>query len=546
MLVTSGTFTGNGARRTITLAFAPKVVFIKGDQALHGMFHTPNQWCGRSVGMSNLESGNNLIRIVGNTIRLGTDAKVAASGVNFIWGALGEDTTDDLETQSWLGRGAIALPIALQKGFTPKAMFIKRDNALSGILRVSPLNGGAGRGLDGATLAGEPVTGVTSGLVTLAASVNNVNQYDSANGIGEGIDGVFVSSASTSCEVVAWTGTGSSGTVTIAMPNPKFAFIYRDDATQTNQARIAVVGTTLPMGATAAVANDAVLNSGNISFSTGFGGVSGVPFKAIVFGGVDGTPAEAPTIITSGKKAVYLPGRDIASVIDCGVSDATLNISGAMTVEWFGIPFVPGLSNKIGQLIGRGLGPIDTANGYSWASLLVATDETTTELFWPGGQYMVVPLPQIGIGKPLDTCAWRTGILGKYGAAQHVITTHDGAGGWKLIVNGVLVKQRVKPLATNIASVSGHRTGIGAWQNGSGWADPLRMAFIGARVYNRQLNLSEAATRFSIAALGSAAADVTTGLAEVWDASTASGTLLPAQVNTQNSGTIVNGQIVML
>ncbi|EWS53279.1 hypothetical protein X551_03936 [Methylibium sp. T29] len=380
------------------------------------------------------------------------------------------------------------------------------------------------------------------GSATLS-SQTYANQYDSANGLGEGIDGLFFLTDGANVTNVSWTGNGSGGR-TIAVTDAKFAIIYRSDATNGNQARICTLDATYPVGATAAVAGDPVLSSSAITLGTTFGNLNTITYRALVFGGSGGTPYSAPAVITSGKKAIYLPGRDVASVIDCGTSDDTLNISGAMTVEWFGIPYYSATASDTPymQLIGRGAGPAATNNAYSWGTFLKHEDDFT--LRWPGPQYMVLPLPRIDSDPPLANAAWRTGVLGKYAKAQHVISTFDGTSIWRLYVNGKLVKQR--NIAISMTSQSGHRTGIGAWRNSGAWADPGRMAFISARVYSAALSLSDCVTRFEIAALGSAATDITSNLAELWDSASATGVTLPAQVNSANNGTISNGQIVQL
>lgn len=539
MLIQTGTFTADGNRRVISLDFEPIAFFIKGNHAVQSAMHMEGQWCGRSVGIANQDSFNNGIRFHGSDVYLGTDTKVSATGVAFIWCAIGKDTSTDVEAVSWMGNGANGNVITLQSGLSAIAALIKRDSTLSGLIRATALDSVL---LDATTKPTDPVTTLGVGSITLS-SQTYANQYDSANGLGEGTDGLFFLTGGANVSNVSWTGNGSGGR-TIAVTDAKFAIIYRSDATNGNQARICTLDATYPVGATAAVAGDPVLSSSAITLGTAFGNLNTITYRALVFSGSGGAPYAAPAIITSAKKAIYLPGRDVASVIDCGTSDATLNISGAMTVEWFGIPYYAATPSDTPymQLIGRGAGPAATNNAYSWGTLLKQEDDFT--LRWPGPQYFVLPLPRIDADPPLATCAWRTGVLGKYGKAQHVMSTFDGTSIWRLFVNGRLVKQR--NLAISMVSQSGHRTGIGAWRNAGAWANPGRMAFISARVYSSALSIADCQTRFAIAALGSGASDITANLAELWDASTASGSNLPGQVNSANNGTISNGTIVTL
>lgn len=539
MLIQTGTFTADGSRRIIALPFEPIAFFIKGNHAVQSAMHMEGQWCGRSVGLANQDSFNNGIRFHGANVYLGTDTKVSASGIGFAWAAIGKDTNVDVEALSWMGNGANGNVLTQQSGLAAIAAFIKRDSTLSGLIRATGLDSCL---LDATGKPTDPVTTLGTGTATLS-SQSYANQYDSANGLGEGTDGLFFLSGGLNVTNVSWTGNGTGGR-TIAVTDAKFAIIYRSDATNGNQARFCTLDATYPVGATAGVAGDPVLSSSAITLGTTFGNLNTITYRALVFGGSGGTPYAAPAIITSGKKAIYLPGRDVASVIDCGTSDATLNISGAMTVEWFGIPYYSATPSDTPymQLIGRGAGPAVTNNAYSWGTLLKQEDDFT--LRWPGPQYFVLPLPRIDADPPLATCAWRTGVLGKYGKAQHVMSTFDGTSIWRLFVNGRLVKQR--NLAIAMASQSGHRTGIGAWRNGAGWADPARMAFISARVYSAALSVSDCVTRFQIAALGSATPDITANLAESWDAANASGVTLAASVNSANNGTIANGTIVQL
>ena len=75
---------------------------------------------------------------------------------------------------------------------------------------------------------------------------------------------------------------------------------------------------------------------------------------------------------------------------------------------------------------------------------------------------------------------------------------------------------------------------------------PLRMYLALARVYSAALTLTQVNARYQRAAKGVNTADVTAGLLEEWDAQNATGTTLPAGINSANNGTIVGGSIVSL
>jgi hypothetical protein len=281
-------------------------------------------------------------------------------------------------------------------------------------------------------------------------------------------------------------------------------------------------------------------------------------------------PNILPTVI---NKSVELAS---GGYIDCGTSN-TLQISGAITMEWFGTVYLPdssqylgstvalptrgddidtaaGNQDKLNPLIFRSSGADMTAGAVSFGmcisagtvsvdtyvdcSVLVAMHD-----YWGMLQCNDISLqPNL----QLDNHPWNTGITINRNENVHILCTHAGDGYWTLYVNGVRIKERKRDelLATipraNVTGYSGHRTVIGGRQRAGSIANANGGSVRLARIYNRALTEQEAKNNY-FSMSGKAVA--TPGFVEQWDARNASGTSLPAAVNSANNG-IINSGIV--
>lgn len=539
MKVAIGTYVSDGNRRSIDVGFAPRQVFIKGDTAQLLAQRSDDMWCARSNVLGADDSYLNGIGIFGDELHIGTAAEVNTSGARYYWCAIGDDGSEDFDLQSWMGNATAGHVVELAVRKTPIFAMAKRDSTLPAALKFA---GAASAAADGTALA-ECFSALSAGSVTLTA-VDNVNQY-TVGGFGEGIDGLFVFDGS-NARVVSWSA-GTSGQFIDCGCDPLAAIIVRTDTTGVPAHFLTRdMHDAAPITAAAIAANTATLAPGGIVLGSSATLRTGT-FYALVFGRRDGVPSRrAPAIIVRDRKGVYLPGRGTAAQVDCGTSDATLKIDGAITIEWYGIQWADQYSSSVGvHLLERGVGPAATVGAYSWGLAAIQVQDFS----WSGPQLAAITTNQWAEVAPLDAAVWRTGIVMPWGRPAHVMTVHEGNGRWRMHLNGRLVKQRRINLATNIVSGSGHRTGFGMRRNtaDTAWTQAQRQVILSGRVYAAALTQEQCAARFAREALGSSETDVTTGLAEWWDARNASGLLLPASVNAANNGTIsAAGRVITL
>lgn len=540
MRVAIGSYISDGNRRTIDLGFRPLQVFVKGNSTLNLAQRSADIWCARTNGLAGVESFLDGIGFFGESMEIGAAASVNTSGVRYYWCAVGDDGSDDFDLVSYLGNGQAGNVVTLPQRKTPIAVLTKRDSAAAGVLKVP---GVAMASATGSALA-EGYSAVSEGSVTLN-NVVNVNEYDSAGGLGEGIDTLALYAGS-NAKVVSWSA-GTSGQFVDCGGDPMAALIFRTDTSGVPAHFVTRdMHDAAPVTNLAIAANTATLAPGGIVLGSGTTLRTGT-FHAIVFCRKDTTAkVSAPAIVVRDRKAVYLPGRGTAAQVDCGTSDATLKIDGAITVEWYGIAWPDQYSSTVGvHLLERGVGPAATPGAYSWGLAAVQAQDFS----WSGAQLAAIATNQWAEAAPLDAAVWRTGILMPWGRPCHIVHVHEGSGRHLMYLNGHLVKQRRINLATNIVSGAGHRTGFGMRRNtaDTAWTQAQRMAIMSGRVYAAALTADQVAARFAREVMGSNENDVTTGLAEWWDARNASGTSLPASVNAANNGTIsAAGRVITL
>lgn len=540
MRVAIGTYVSDGARRTIDVGFRPKQVFIKAEGNYNLAQRSDNIWVGRTNVLAASDSFLDGVGFFGEEMVIGVDATINTSGARYHWCAIGEDGSDDFETVSYMGNATAGHVLNTRIQKTPIAVLTKRDSTLAGVAKIPGVTMAAD--LVGAAVS-ECYSAVNAGALTLTA-VTNVNQYTTA-GLGEGI-GSLVLYGGSNAKVVTWSS-GASGGFIDCGGDPLAALIFRTDTTgieahfvTRNMPDAYPITTTAKTTSTATLVPGGIVLGSSATLRTG-------TFYAIVFCRKDTTAkVSPPQIIVRERKAVYLPGRGTAAKVDCGTSDATLKIDGAITIEWNGMVFADQYNGEShAHLLERGVGPAATPGAYSWGVLGVQKHDFS----WSGPQLACIPTNNFGDAAPLDEAVWRTGIVMPYGRPFQMTAVHEGSGRWLMYLNGVLVKQRRINLATNILSGAGHRTQFGARRNTADSADTQyqRMMILSARVYSAALSSSQVASRFVRELMGSTETDITSNLAELWDARNASGTSLPASVNSANNGTIsANGRVVTL
>lgn len=509
-------------------------------------FWTPDMWCNRSNSLGQVSSYISGVLATDSGFVVGSSTLWNTSGVVTHYIAIGDDGASDYDLQSWCGDQAVNRVIPLSVAKTPIAAIVKRDSNLEAVLKV-----GSNTVFAQGTAATDCIA-FSSGQVTLTAEIR-VNQYDSAGGLGEGIEGLFLF-ASANCRVVSWTGDGAAGRIipTGALA-PVAALVQNPNAGGSSRlVTSSMAGKAGPVTAGAALLADEMIISGGdlvIGLNQSVLNASGLPYSALVW--EEKTTFEnyvtAPAIRIKNKQAVYLPANGLASYIDCGVSDATLLIDGDITYEWCGAQFFNPTAAAIvdGIVISRGPGAYGNVNGYSWSLLLGAINDGA--LGWSHVQWCPQSHNLMGMAAPLDTNNWRTGIIAKFGQIQHVIASINGAGGVSFLqVDGKVVKWR-RNATPQIDSVAGHRTVIGCRMSGASYVRNTKLLVREVAIYNAALTVDEARARYERAMLGSTAvADVTSSRAAWWNADNAGGTALPDAVNSANNGTINAGVVLTL
>ena len=540
MRVAIGTYVSDGARRTIDVGFRPSKIYIKGDTAQLLAQRGADTWCARTNSLGADDSFIDGVGFYGEEMLIGAAAEINTSGARYYWCAIGDDGSADFELISYMGNSTAGHVVTTKQPKTPIAVLTKRDSTAVAVLKVP---GVATASATGSSVA-ECYSEINSGSLVLN-DVINVNEYDSAGGLGEGIDSLVLYGDS-NAKVVTWSS-GTSGRFIDCGGDPLAALIFRTD-TKGVPAHFVTrdMHNAAPITAATIAANTATLAPGGIVLGSGVTLRTGT-FHAIVFCRKDTQySVSPPQIIVRNRQGVYLPGRGVTAQVDCGTSDATLKIDGAISIEWYGVCWPDQYSSNVGShLLQRGVGPSATVGAYSWGIAAIQAQDFS----WSGAQLSAITTNQWAETAPLDAAVWRTGVLLPYGKPAHVMAVHEGSGRWLMYLNGQLVKQRRINLATNIVSGAGHRTGFGMRRNtaDTAWTQAQRMIILSGRVYAIALSADQVSARFSREVLNSSESDVTTGLAEWWDARHASGVLLPAQVSAENNGTISgSGRIITL
>jgi len=545
MLFETGSFNGNGSRGFQRVGFRPKAILWKTDTTQRAGLWMEHMWCDRSNTLGAGSSYISGITVNDDGFYFGSSALVNNLNVTTHWMAIGDDGSGDFEVQSWAGNATAGRSLYLAQQKLSLSALIKRDSPREAAYKVgaSPtvfMNGGA---------ASDCIAFTSPGLVTLTAA-NEVNEWNSAGGLGEGIDGLFFFGGLNSA-TVTWTGDGVVGrSIPLGISDVVGAIVAHPSVGTSSRLLTNTMGTSsAPVTNVGLVANEGQLVGSNLVIGSSLGlNTNGLIYSATVFSRKVAPKRYAPAIKVKNNQAVFLPANGVGSYINCGTSDATLKFDGSISYEFCGaVYFNPTAASIVdGQIIARGNGPYDNAGGYSFS--LLAGGSNDGALGWNNAQIAPQVTDRMGLnGASLDTSNWRTGIIMPWGQIAHYIATFDYlTGQCFLYLNGKLVKQS-KRVAGSIAGIAGHPTVIGARSSSGSFVRNTKLLVKDLAVYNRALTADEAYARYARSMLGSTTyTDVTSGLAERWDANNAGIALLPGIVNSANNGTIVLGNIVTL
>lgn len=204
-IIATGSYTGNGSSQAITLGFRPDVVFTNaGGQYL--IWHGPYGWHGRSNRIFAAESISNGITLTDTGFTVGSHANVNASGADFDYLAIANNTTDLLAITSWMGNLTDNREISFTKSKAEFA-FVKRDSGRPAVLKH------AGMADDFSILAdANPSGAFIRQLLSYGLKINGdvkVNELNGPATIGEGIESVAFFDAP-EIDRVTWVGNNTS------------------------------------------------------------------------------------------------------------------------------------------------------------------------------------------------------------------------------------------------------------------------------------------------------------------------------------------------
>lgn len=552
MSIKTGTYTGNDNHQAINIGFKPEFVITCSVGVDHCGVKIEDFWCARSNVLSATDSYINGAQFTDNGFALGPSTRWNKADTVYHYLAIARSSNFKISFAGLQGNGQSNRVVNLDDPLIiPSAVIGKRDSPRDAILQVgtqiSTRLGGVALQEVGA------ITNLAQGQFTVSSSVY-VNEYNPAAELGEGIDFIAFETGS-NFTTTTYTGTGATQTVSLPF-QPSAVILAKISGSVITAGRIKTDTMTGDMAkvfsdVSGVIASGITLVAGGVQLSaTSSANTNGDTYALIAFKNHTETPLSTPSIVKTGKKAIFLPARTSGSHINCGNNDS-LVVDGPLTLEWMGSIEPIGRDTPV-PFIWRGNATTNTALSCSFA--LYANGFVGSPGNWSG------PSIAIGCGDRLDLLttstqirsSWRTGLLLDYGKLTHLMATHNGTGGWNFYKNGKLVRQRNLNLVSdgnmpNIDGVSGHTMIIGGMMNGGTVVNNLqRQRFQEARIYNRALTTSEVEVRFARAGLGSQQSDITSGLVESWNADNASGLILPASVNSANNGSIVNGQIQAL
>ena len=553
-------YVGNGQEQYIPLGFRPTGWFVFGDAAVSDCVGHIFAWCNRSNGMANEISVWSAGRPSDTGLYVGSHASCNQLGTTYYGCAIGDSSTVDYEVQNHIGNATAGRQILMQKQAQPLAAVFVRDATESKLLWMRKT--GTSVKCDG-TGTGVGVTASSVGALTVDAG-GECNKYNAASALGES-HAPFYFFEGGSVDTIQWAGDGAAGRKLYTAPGP-IKMVLWQLVSATGSTMRGTVDTMPATGASkptasALEAGTMVISGNTLSVGASPANINGAgkTYEAIVFFDMGEAAKPAPALITKEKRAIWLPGRDIASNINCGAFDSSgLKINGALTLEWYGVLYPWPSASPLEQVImsRHAAASGGSAGSCSWGLEMYNTQNVG--LHWQSTMLNVCTSERFASTTDLSTSSWRTGIIPPFGKPAHWVVKHNGAGRWMLFRNGRLCHQRDIDMTNttisqgagslpNIQSGSAHRTVLGARQGSAGIICNARMLHILGRVYSRELTMDEVVTRFAIAALGSSkASDVTSGLAEEWDAANAGGALQPATVNSNNNGTINYGSVITL
>jgi len=563
-----GGYTGTGAALTVTLGWVPDFFVVKDASAA-----TEAIWQGRHetgwLGKSNAfiaaaGPGSAAAGIVFNqdgTVTIGTDSRINTNTNTYEWFAYKDNGSGQMLFANHSGNDQASTTIRYAEGKRLLSGLWKRDSTQ---LAVIGYRGKAARRADGS--AATTATINDDGTVTLGQGAD-INQW--TGNLGEGCSFVGVTDGAVAVYATTYTGTGVSKPLLTPFDEIDAILIFPRGSTTLGGAfwtsRMAA-GTTLGTDAVSAATVGAqaitAVNQGRITLGTsGRCNSSGVEYVMWAFRRNRQAPLLAPGLHNRplrSTKHLVLPG---AAYVNCGTSDL-LAINGPITLEWWGCHFFStptsfptnaGNNDNTSMqapLLWRSNGADAVSGNVSYGMMIYPAQSTGIANCLGVAVTDIFDMPQNAASFDVDNNQpWCTGTPVMHRSLHHVIVTHDGVGGWRVYLDGVLVKERRRNMLQastprpNVASGAGHTFVI----NGRKRATTPEMtaytqAFFGARVYARELSFAEARQNYE-ALFSDNSLSAVSDYREQWLASNGSGSSLPATASSANNGTIVGSGV---
>lgn len=559
----TGTYTGNGTTQSVTLPFRPSLVIVKGNTTEFAIFGNDTNFMKRTDHFLNAASisGTDGITITDTGFTVGSNARGNSNAITYHYFAYCDNGSDNLLQGNWAGNFQTGRTVDL---FTRKpiaGLIAKRDNNRAAVWIVADkaenywFNGSANVVSSNTTLNSE------TGQLTVGNG-DEINQWGGL--LGEGVNGLAFAKDSDAVFVTTYIGTGAARNLTLPFIPEAFLISTRNVASPTSRAWFGslAAGQDLPLTNQGIATGTFTVSGSRIAFVGAGLNATGVEYGIYAFRRLRFNrwvqPNNLPIVI---NKSVELAST---GYIDCGNSDS-LQISGAITMEWFGSLYLPdttqytgsadidtlaGNQDKLNPLIFRSSGADMTANAVSFG-MAISAGTVSVDSYIDCSVLVAMHdywgmLQSNSVGD-LDNHPWNTGITIPANENVHILVTHAGSGYWTLYVNGVRIKERKRDelLAStpraNVTGYSGHKTVIGGRLRNGSIANANGGSFRLARIYNRALTESEVQDNY-LSTFGKA--NATAGFVEEWDASKAYNTIMPATVNGANNGAITNGIVI--
>lgn len=547
-----GTFTGNGTTQSIQLGFRPDFVVIKGLVAQQAIIWYNGSWYDRSDTLISADSTGNAIQPSDSGFSVGTAAEANTNAVTYYYFAYKDNNSNSFKSGSWHGNAQAGRVVELFEQLPIQAAFIKRDSTQIGQWAFANKdNSYSSTGASNSDVAILP-----DGLLQLSEA-STVNQW--SNNLGEGCNGLVFCGNYT----YAGTYTGTGAIQRIPLPFECDFLLIQPLANIGQNAHLWF--SNLAADQVLAAAPSATILTARLTSvdATGFTlpatvqlNTAATDYGFIAFKKSRTLPSINQPPSPVNKAAIQV---NTGGYIDCGISNS-LKFDGAFTLEWFGAIYPPsttplaggvGVNNEVNKqipLIFRSAGADGVAGNCSFGLAAICPrpegigqrggDWSGVSLTWATNN--VWELPQTS-SPVLDNFPAFSGVVLNSSRLYHILLTHDGVGGYELMVNGVLIKERKRDLVaangrSNIEGGNNHRTVIGGRQRASTIDHAYGQQFRLARLYTRKLTHKEMYDNYR-SIYGSDSPTI--GFLEEWDANNVVNGILVATRNPENNGTLV-------